>query len=114
MHVWHVNKDNESLDYGNTQQIHKVWEQSFLNWPRLLQNSPSMPSGLAVGICVRPVRIKTSLFFRELWSIGCEKHNMIESKQNPTAALLAQNALSAENNAKDTQLSCVFHRHAAG
>lgn len=38
--------------------------------PRLLQNSPSMPSGLAVGIWVRPVRIRTSLFFRELWSIG--------------------------------------------
>lgn len=32
-----------------------------------------MPSGLAVGIWVRPVRIRTSLFFRELWSIGWEK-----------------------------------------
>lgn len=32
-----------------------------------------MPSGLAVGIWVRPVRIRTSLFFRALWSIGCEK-----------------------------------------
>uniref|UniRef100_A0A0E9SNM4 Uncharacterized protein n=1 Tax=Anguilla anguilla TaxID=7936 RepID=A0A0E9SNM4_ANGAN len=37
---------------------------------RLLQNSPSMPSGLAVGICVRPVRMRTSLFFNELWSMG--------------------------------------------
>lgn len=76
--------------------------QSFLNWPRLLQNSPSMPSGLAVGIWVRPVRIKTSLFFRELWSIGCGRHNMTESGQNPNAVLLAENAPSAENNANDT------------
>lgn len=49
----------------------------YLNLPRLLQNSPSMPSGLAVGIWVRPVRIRTSLFFRELWSIGCMKRGKV-------------------------------------
>lgn len=38
--------------------------------PRLLQNSPTMPSGLAVGICVSPVRTRTSLFLREAWSMG--------------------------------------------
>ena len=38
--------------------------------PRLLQNSPTMPSGFAVGIWVRPVRMRTSLFLRDAWSMG--------------------------------------------
>ncbi len=50
------------------------------NSHRLLQNSPSMPSGLAVGIWVRPVRMSTSLFFRELCSMGCTTQ---QKKQKP-------------------------------
>lgn len=64
--------------------------------PRLLQNSPTMLSGLAVGIWVSPVKMRTSLFLREAWSMGWKtgmEKQMLLNYQLRTSMVKASSSL---------------------
>lgn len=76
-HQQGVNVKQREKKVPQEQGDHKINVNHFLpcrtfprHIPRLLQNSPTMLSGFAVGIWVRPVRMRTSLFLRDAWSMG--------------------------------------------